>query len=110
MLLLTDQVFTSAASLWCHSPEVVLRARFTSRLGGSRQSEREIKNNICSAPTFDRYWAGSESGAPVFVCVGGESYPGTPLDATILSENDYCNDMVELAPAHNVRRIVSLVN
>eukprot|EP00904_Undaria_pinnatifida_P007440 jgi/Undpi1/3826/HiC_scaffold_16.g07195.m1 len=45
-----------------------------------------------------KYWAGPNSGAPVFVCVGGED----PFDPTVVSESDYCNDMVELAPQHKV--------
>ncbi|CBN78040.1 conserved unknown protein [Ectocarpus siliculosus] len=45
-----------------------------------------------------KYWAGASSGAPVFLCVGGE---GPPLEANVLSESVHCNDMLELAPEHN---------
>lgn len=43
------------------------------------------------------YWKGAESGAPVFLCVGGE---GPPLDYLVLVSSVHCNDMVELAPKH----------
>ena len=43
------------------------------------------------------YWKGSESNAPVFLCVGGE---GPPLDYSVLVSSVHCNDMVELAPEH----------
>lgn len=43
------------------------------------------------------YWKGPESGAPVFLCVGGE---GPPLTYKVLVASDHCNDMVELAPKH----------
>ncbi len=43
------------------------------------------------------YWKGAESGAPVFLCVGGE---GPPLTYMVLVASDHCNDMVELAPKH----------
>lgn len=43
------------------------------------------------------YWKGADSGAPVFLCVGGE---GPPLDFLVLVSSVHCNDMVELAPKH----------
>jgi thymus-specific serine protease len=43
------------------------------------------------------YWKGPDSGAPVFLCVGGE---GPPLDYLVLVSSVHCNDMVELAPKH----------
>jgi len=45
----------------------------------------------------DTFWTGSSSGAPVFLCVGGE---GPPLDWTVLVSSVHCNDMVELAPKY----------
>lgn len=45
----------------------------------------------------DSHWKGPDSGAPVFMCVGGE---GPPLDASVLVSSVHCNDMVELAPKH----------
>eukprot|EP00752_Nemacystus_decipiens_P009162 g8184.t1 len=45
-----------------------------------------------------RYWTGASSGAPVFLCVGGE---GPPLKPNVLYESVHCNDMMELAPEHN---------
>lgn len=35
----------------------------------------------------------------MFLCVGGE---GPPLETNVLSESVHCNDMMELAPKHNV--------
>jgi serine protease 16 len=45
----------------------------------------------------DTFWKGADSGAPVFLCVGGE---GPPLDRSVLISSVHCNDMVELAPKH----------
>jgi hypothetical protein len=42
----------------------------------------------------DTFFAGVESGAPVFLCVGGE---GPPLTYTVLIASDHCNDMVMLS-------------
>lgn len=36
----------------------------------------------------------------MFVCVGGE---GPPLSSDVLTESVHCNDMIELAPRHEVR-------
>lgn len=51
-------------------------------------------------PFPSRYWTGADSGSPVFLCVGGE---GPPLKPNVLYESVHCNDMMELAPEHNVR-------
>eukprot|EP00514_Thraustochytrium_sp_LLF1b_P011935 CAMPEP_0184550266 /NCGR_PEP_ID=MMETSP0199_2-20130426/18619_1 /TAXON_ID=1112570 /ORGANISM="Thraustochytrium sp., Strain LLF1b" /LENGTH=500 /DNA_ID=CAMNT_0026945099 /DNA_START=160 /DNA_END=1658 /DNA_ORIENTATION=+ len=40
----------------------------------------------------DTFWAGPESGAPVFLCVGGE---GPPFDDSVLVSSDHCNNAVE---------------
>mmetsp|Transcript_7099 Transcript_7099/g.11278 ORF Transcript_7099/g.11278 Transcript_7099/m.11278 type:complete len:485 (-) Transcript_7099:656-2110(-) len=40
----------------------------------------------------DTYWKGAESGAPVFLCVGGE---GPELDATSVKSSVHCNNAVE---------------
>lgn len=37
----------------------------------------------------------------MFVCVGGE---GPPLSSDVLTESVHCNDMIELAPRHEVWR------
>ena len=54
----------------------------------------------------DTFWTGSSSGAPVFLCVGGE---GPPLDWTVLVSSVHCNDMVELAPKYGAL-MVALVS
>lgn len=41
----------------------------------------------------DTFWAGPDSDAPVFLCVGGE---GPPLDESVLVASVHCNDMIEL--------------
>lgn len=46
----------------------------------------------------ETYWRGASSGAPVFLCVGGE---GPPLDYLVLVSSVHCNDMVELAEKQN---------
>lgn len=40
------------------------------------------------------FWKGSDSNAPVFLCVGGE---GPPLDRTVLTNSVHCSDMTTLA-------------
>jgi hypothetical protein len=42
----------------------------------------------------DVFWKGSDSKAPVFLCVGGE---GPPLDRTVLTNSVHCSDMTTLA-------------
>ena len=54
----------------------------------------------------DTFWSGASSGAPVFLCVGGE---GPPLDWTVLVSSVHCNDMVELAPKYGAL-LVALVS
>lgn len=42
-------------------------------------------------------WTGKSESPVVFLCVGGE---GPPMDRSVLTASDHCNDMVELAPKH----------
>jgi serine protease 16 len=59
------------------------------RSNGERFEQRYFVNTS--------YWAGADSDAPVFLCVGGE---GPPMNYLVLVSSDHCNDMVEMAGEH----------